>query len=260
MLGVSVDTAPRWEADGRLGWTGPRAASGSSTIDEVSRLLDERRQAADGPADRRPVGPQPVPGHRHPGRARRGRRGRRGHRRSASAGQPDDGRGRRRARPQGRRRGGLRRQGDQRHRRDPVVEGVALMKPRRPCSSPSSLLVLAACSSGGASSAPSVRRPRPPRPPPRRSAADSRRRRRPHDLRRGVAQEASSTQAKTAYEAANPGDDADDLDRLVVGARDPDRAGRPGRRLPVGRHDEPEEARRQGPRRRRPGRPSPATS
>ena len=46
MLGVSVETLRRWEADGRLRMTGPRAASDSSTIDDVSRLLDERRRAA----------------------------------------------------------------------------------------------------------------------------------------------------------------------------------------------------------------------
>ena len=105
----------------------------------------------------------------------------------------------------------------------------------------------AACSSGGAS----VSRPRSPvGAPPRRH-----RRRPPSSAAELTIFGAASLKgaldkAKAAYEAANPGHDADDLDRLVVGARDPDRAGRPGRRLPVGRHDEPEEARRQGPRRR----------
>ena len=40
--------------------------------------------------------------------------------------------------------------------------------------------------------------------------------------------------------ARAPGHDPDALDRLLGRARDADRAGRPGRRLPVGRHDEPE--------------------
>ena len=114
------------------------------------------------------------------------------------------------------------------------------------------LVVLVAACSG----APRRRRRR-PRPRPRRP-----RRRR---IAIGAPPAASLTiygaaslkgaldKAKAAYETANPGTTLDDLDRLVGGARDADRAGRAGRRLPVGRHDEPEEARRQGPRRRRPG-------
>ena len=46
MLGVSVDTLRRWETAGRLRME--RSASGQRLleIDEVSRLLDERRKAA----------------------------------------------------------------------------------------------------------------------------------------------------------------------------------------------------------------------
>ena len=36
MLGVSVETLRRWEAEGVSGWLGPRAASASSTFDEVT--------------------------------------------------------------------------------------------------------------------------------------------------------------------------------------------------------------------------------
>ena len=171
-------------------------------------------------------------------RPRRGRR--RGHRRPASAGQPDDRRGRRGARPQGRRRGGLRRQGDQRHRRDPVREGAPSVKPSAPRVAgrrrPRGLLV-AACSGGGAA-------PRPPRP----AAAPSRgsppaAAGRADDLRRRLA-EGRPRQGQDRVRGGQPGHDADDLDRLVVRARDADRAGRAGRRLPVGRHDEPAEARR----------------
>ena len=51
-------------------------------------------------------------------------------------------------------------------------------------------------------------------------------------------------QGEDGVRGGQPGDDAHDLDRLVVGARDADRAGRAGRRLPVRRHDQPAEARR----------------
>jgi molybdopterin-binding protein len=46
MLGVSVDTLRRWEQDGRLRMA--RSAGGQRVveIDEISRLLDERRKAA----------------------------------------------------------------------------------------------------------------------------------------------------------------------------------------------------------------------
>jgi molybdopterin-binding protein len=46
MLGVSVDTLRRWEQDGRLRMA--RSAGGQRVveIDEISRLLDERRKTA----------------------------------------------------------------------------------------------------------------------------------------------------------------------------------------------------------------------
>lgn len=46
MLGVSVETLRRWEADGRLATT--RSEGGQRLVDvaEVTRLLTERRQAA----------------------------------------------------------------------------------------------------------------------------------------------------------------------------------------------------------------------
>jgi len=46
MLGVSVDTLRRWERDGRLRMA--RSAGGQRLveIDEISRLLDERRKTA----------------------------------------------------------------------------------------------------------------------------------------------------------------------------------------------------------------------
>jgi molybdopterin-binding protein len=46
MLGVSVDTLRRWERDGRLRMA--RSAGGQRVveIDEISRLLDERRKTA----------------------------------------------------------------------------------------------------------------------------------------------------------------------------------------------------------------------
>ncbi len=46
MLGVSVETLRRWEADGRLNTT--RSEGGQRLVDlaEVTRLLHERRQAA----------------------------------------------------------------------------------------------------------------------------------------------------------------------------------------------------------------------
>ena len=48
--------------------------------------------------------------------------------------------------------------------------------------------------------------------------------------------------AKAAYETAYSGYDRGHLHRFVVGARDADRTGGAGGRLPVGGHDEPEEA------------------
>lgn len=46
MLGVSVDTLRRWERDGRLRMA--RSAGGQRVVevDEISRLLDERRKTA----------------------------------------------------------------------------------------------------------------------------------------------------------------------------------------------------------------------
>jgi len=46
MLGVSVETMRRWEAEGRLPMA--RSAGGQRVVDieEVTRLLDERRKAA----------------------------------------------------------------------------------------------------------------------------------------------------------------------------------------------------------------------
>ena len=65
MLQVSVETLRRWETEGRLRME--RSEGGQRLVDigEVSRLLDERREGVDRPTDRRPVGTQPVPGHRH---------------------------------------------------------------------------------------------------------------------------------------------------------------------------------------------------
>ena len=111
-------------------------------------------------------------------RPRRGRR--RGHRRPASAGQPHDRRGRRRARPQGRRRGGLRRQGDQRHRRDPVRRGsrAGEVAPRRSSSRrPRRRLLGGTASRGSASTA--VAEPTASAPARRPRRADHLRRRIP---------------------------------------------------------------------------------
>ncbi len=46
MLGVSVETLRRWEADGRLRMTRSDGGQRLIEIDEVSRLLDERRKAS----------------------------------------------------------------------------------------------------------------------------------------------------------------------------------------------------------------------
>jgi molybdopterin-binding protein len=46
MLGVSVETLRRWEADGRLRMTRSDGGQRMVEIAEVSRLLDERRRAA----------------------------------------------------------------------------------------------------------------------------------------------------------------------------------------------------------------------
>ena len=46
MLGVSVETLRRWETDGRLRMERSDGGQRLVDIDEVSRLLDERRRAA----------------------------------------------------------------------------------------------------------------------------------------------------------------------------------------------------------------------
>ena len=163
---------------------------------------------------------------------------------------------------QGRRRGGLRRQGDERHRRDPVDQGVARVKSRLLPFVSALLVIVAACSAppprrhrAAHRRTPRHRLRRPPRPPSPTPA-----RRRPHHLRRRVAQGRARSCRTASLRGRQPGHDADDLDRLLVGAGDADRAGRSGRRLPVRRHQEPAGARRQGADRRGRRSPSPATS
>jgi molybdopterin-binding protein len=46
MLGVSVETLRRWEAEGRVRMERSEGGQRLIAIDEVSRLLDERRKAA----------------------------------------------------------------------------------------------------------------------------------------------------------------------------------------------------------------------
>lgn len=46
MLGVSVETLRRWEADGRLSMTRSHAGQRLVEMEQVSRLLDERRTAS----------------------------------------------------------------------------------------------------------------------------------------------------------------------------------------------------------------------
>jgi molybdopterin-binding protein len=46
MLGVSVETLRRWEADGRLRMTRSEGGQRRVDIDQVARLLDERRKAS----------------------------------------------------------------------------------------------------------------------------------------------------------------------------------------------------------------------
>ena len=70
---------------------------------------------------------------------------------------------------------------------------------------------------------------------------------------------AALAKVKTAYEAANAGTTLTISTDSSSALETQDRAGRAGRRLPVGRHDEPAEARRQGPRRWRARRSSRAT-
>jgi len=46
MLGVSVETLRRWEVEGRLRMTRSEGGQRLVDVDEVSRLLDERRKAS----------------------------------------------------------------------------------------------------------------------------------------------------------------------------------------------------------------------
>jgi molybdopterin-binding protein len=46
MLGVSVDTLRRWEADGRLPMDRSSGGQRLVAIDDVARLMDERRRAS----------------------------------------------------------------------------------------------------------------------------------------------------------------------------------------------------------------------
>ena len=46
MLGVSVETLRRWEAEGRIRMTRSEGGQRLVDVDEVSRLLDERRKAS----------------------------------------------------------------------------------------------------------------------------------------------------------------------------------------------------------------------
>jgi len=46
MLGVSVETLRRWEADGRLSMTRSHGGQRLVEMEQVSRLLDERRTAS----------------------------------------------------------------------------------------------------------------------------------------------------------------------------------------------------------------------
>jgi molybdopterin-binding protein len=46
MLGVSVETLRRWEADGRLSMTRSEGGQRLVEMEQVSRLLDERRKAS----------------------------------------------------------------------------------------------------------------------------------------------------------------------------------------------------------------------
>ena len=251
MLGVSIETLRRWETDGRLRMERSEGGQRLIEIDEVARLLEERRKASTD----RPIVAQSAR-NRFPGivtriETRPGRRRRRGHRRSAPDGQPHDRRGRRRARPEGRRRGGLRRQVDERHRRDPFVQGGAGLRSR------SSLLRRTLPSSwrllGRRRVAVSARAPRRADAGRASEPSSSRSMAPPHSR-------APSTRPRPLMRRPIPGTTADDLDGLLVHTRDADRAGRARRRLPVRRHDEPQEARRRGRRGRRCRSPSRATS
>ena len=245
MLQVSVETLRRWEREGRI--RVERSAGGQRLVplSEVTRLAAERRASGGerptvarsarntfaGIVTRVEVGP--------------GRRGRRGPGRPASPRQPDDRRGGPRARPQGRRRGGVRRQGDQRDRRDPrraqgvTLDAIRLILIAVPGRARRRLLERR-CVDGAVRR---IRRPSPPSVAPSAAAAV--------DLTVfGAASLAKVLdEVEGRLRGGQPGLDADHLDRLVRRPRDADHRRRAGRRLPVGRHDEPAEARR-----RRPGR------
>ena len=174
-------------------------------VEEISRLLEERRRASAA----RPIVAQSARNH-FPGIVTRIERDRVAavvevHRRTASARQPDDGRGRRRPRPEGRRRGGLRRQGHQRHRRDPVRARSPAHEARTASSRPSSP------SSSRPARAAAQRRRR--RHPPHHRGADRQRRRAPSAAAVELTIFAAASlknvlaEAETAYEAANPGTD-----------------------------------------------------
>ena len=216
MLGVSVETLRRWETEGRL--TMERSEGGQRLVDIERGLAPARREAT--VRGDRPIVAQSArnrfAGHRDAGRTRRRRRGRRGHRRPAPARQPDDRRGRRRARPQGRRRGGLRRQGHQRHRRDPVVAGSRAREaaPGRDRRHPGARSLAALSQAGGERR----RRRRDATVDRPRDDGAVRGRRRAHDLRRRVAQ-GRARRGEDRLRGGQPGRDAHDLDRLVVRAR-----------------------------------------
>ena len=253
MLGVSVETLRRWETEGRLRMERSEGGQRLVDIDEVVAAARRAPQGVDRSPDRRPVRAQPVRRDRDP-RSRRDRVAAvveviAGPHRLVSL-----------MTAEAVEELGLK-VGDEAVCvvkatnvivEIPSLEGVANVSidvPRgRP--RPSSRVLVAACSSGGASAAAERRARRPP------SAAA---RRPPSAGGRGVeltiygaaSLKGALEAAKTGLRGRQPRHDPDHLDRLLVRARDPDRAGRAGRRLPVGRHDEPAEARRQGPRRRR---------
>ena len=207
LLGVSPDTLRRWEADGRL-------ATHRSAGGQRPRRPRRGPPAAGGTAIRgvasprptvRGLGAQPLPGDRHPDRARRPRRCRRDPRRTTPHRQPDDRRGGRRDGPARGRRGRRRRQGDERHRRGAGRPRAADVRRR-----------LASCwragrvarrarwavdrrTLGGAPSTASVRRRRHPRPPRAGRRTD-----RADRLRRRVPQETPSRRSSAAYDAVEP--------------------------------------------------------
>ena len=158
-----------------------RRARRRPATDRRSTRSPAARRAPPGTADR-PIVAQSArnrfAGHRHPDRGRPRRRRRRDHRRAAPPRQPHDGRGGRGAWACSRRRGHRRREGHQRHRRDPV-------RPRRRAreiDGRRSLLVVPSPGSSPPARAAARRRrpasarrrppPRPaPAPRPRRAAA-----------------------------------------------------------------------------------------